>query len=68
MFPCRARIPGDTPPSGYDDDSDHHYPDSWGDYYDNLGVAPEHDDGDDREDQDEPDEPLTCLLLRLSEI
>ena len=43
MLPRRARIPGDTPPSGYDDDSDHGYPGNWADYYD---FGSEHDDGD----------------------
>ena len=54
-----ARVPGDTPPSGYDDDSDHGYPGNWANYYD---FASEHDDGDDREGEDEPDEPGEAMM------
>ena len=49
MFPRRARIPGDAPPLGYDDDSGHGYPANWSD----SDLGSHHQDDVDGEDEGE---------------
>ena len=49
MFLRRARVPGDTPPSGQEDFEP--YSPDFTDY-----------DGDDREDEDEPDDPGEAMM------